>query len=123
MAETSCRISDAEWLIMKTLWHESPLTASLVVGYLKPDTDWSPKTIQTLIARLVKKGALGVNKEASLNRYYPLLSQEECMRTETNSFLHKVYGGSLHLLLANFVKDDNLSPKDIQELRNLLDNK
>lgn len=121
MTEVSCRISDAEWLVMKVLWQESPLTASLVIEHLKPETDWSPKTIQTLIARLVKKGALGVNKEASLNQYYPLVSQEKCMRTETNSFLQKVYGGSLHLLLANFVKDDNLSPKDIQELKNLLD--
>ena len=123
MSDLSCRISDAEWLVMKALWQESPLTASLVIEYLKPDTDWSPKTIQTLIARLVKKGALGVNKEGSLNQYYPLVSQDECMRTETNSFLQKVYGGSLHLLLANFVKHDNLSPKDIQELKNLLDRK
>lgn len=123
MSDLSCRISDAEWIVMKALWQESPITASSVIGHLKPDTDWSPKTIQTLIARLVKKGALGVNKEASLNQYYPLVSQDECMRTETNSFLQKVYGGSFQLLLANFVKDDNLSPKDIQALKNLLDKK
>jgi BlaI family transcriptional regulator, penicillinase repressor len=120
---SNCRISDAEWLIMKVLWQESPLTASLVIEGLKPNTNWSPKTIQTLIARLVKKGALGVNKESSLNQYYPLVLQEECMREETNSLLQKVYGGSLHLLLANFVKDENLSQKEIQELRNLLDEK
>lgn len=120
---SNCRISDAEWLIMKVLWQESPLTASLVIEGLKPNTNWSPKTIQTLIARLVKKGALGVNKESSLNQYYPLVLQEECMREETNSLLQKVYGGSLHLLLANFVKNENLSQKEIQELRNLLDEK
>jgi BlaI family transcriptional regulator, penicillinase repressor len=120
---SNCRISDAEWLIMKVLWQESPLTASLVIEGLKPNTNWSPKTIQTLIARLVKKGALGVNKESSLNQYYPLVLQEECMREETNSLLKKVYGGSLHLLLANFVKNENLSQKEIQELRNLLDEK
>ncbi|MDR3601935.1 MAG: BlaI/MecI/CopY family transcriptional regulator [Desulfosporosinus sp.] len=89
MANSNCRISDAEWLVMKALWQESPLTASLVIGNLKSDTDWSPKTIPTLIARLVKKGALGVNKESSLNQYYPIVSQDECMRTETNSFLQR----------------------------------
>lgn len=123
MTVSNCRISDAEWLVMNVLWQESPLTASLVIEQLRPKTDWSPKTIQTLITRLVKKGALGVNKDASLNQYYPLVLQEECMREETKSFLKKVYGGSLHLLLANFVKDENLSPKEIQELRNLLDEK
>jgi BlaI family transcriptional regulator, penicillinase repressor len=123
MTDTRYRISDAEWLVMKVLWKRSPITASFVIKHLKPQTDWSPKTIQTLIARLVKKGALGVNKEAGLNQYYPLASQEECMCKETNSFLQKVYGGSLHLLLENFVKNEKFSPKEIQELRNLLDEK
>lgn len=123
MAEISCKISDAEWQVMKMLWQKSPLTASIIVELLKPETTWSPKTIQTLIARLAKKGALGVDRETGLNQYYPLVSQEECMREETNSFLEKVYGGSLHLLVANFVKNKNLSPKEIQELKNLLDEK
>ncbi|AET66209.1 putative transcriptional regulator [Desulfosporosinus orientis DSM 765] len=123
MTNSSFRISDAEWQVMKVLWEKSPLTASIIVEYLKLETSWSPKTIQTLIARLVKKGALGVNKGVSLNQYYPLVSQEECMREETDSFLKKVYGGSLHLLIANFVKNENLSSKEIQELKNLLDEK
>lgn len=123
MANTNYRISDAEWLVMKVLWQEAPLIASAIIEHLKPETDWSPKTIQTLISRLVKKGVLRVNKEAGLNQYYPLVSQEECMREETNSFLQKVYGGSLHLLLSNFVKNENLSPKEIQELKILLDEK
>lgn len=123
MSDTTLRISSAEWQVIKVLWQESPLTASSVIEYLKPETDWSPKTIQTLIGRLVKKGVLGVNKDANLNQYYPLVSQEECMREETKSFLQKVYNGSLQLMLANFVKDENLSAKEIQELRNLLDEK
>ncbi len=123
MADVACKISDAEWLVMKVLWQDSPLTAPSVIEQLKPETNWNPKTIQTLIGRLVKKGALGVNKDATLYQYFPLVSQEECMREETKSFLHKVYGGSLHLLLANFVDNENLSPQEIEELRSLLDEK
>ena len=123
MTDVVCKISDAEGQVMKVLWQESPLTATSVIECLKPETNWSPKTIQTMIGRLVKKVALGVNKDSTLNQYYPLVSQEECMREETKSFLHKVYGGSLHLLLANFVNSENLSPKEIQELRSLLDEK
>lgn len=123
MTDKNCRISDAEWMVMKVIWQESPLTASSVIERLKPDTNWSPKTVLTLIARLVKKGALNVDKEAGLNQYYPLILQEECMREETNSFLQKVYGGSLHMLIANFVKNESLSKNEIQELRKLLDEK
>ncbi|KUO60925.1 MAG: transcriptional regulator [Gracilibacter sp. BRH_c7a] len=123
MTDKSCRISDAEWLVMKVLWQENPLTASLITDHLQPEIGWSPKTIQTLIARLVKKGALAVNKEAGLNQYYPLLSQEECMVEETKTFLRKVYNGSLHGLIANFVNNESLSPKEIEELKRLLDEK
>jgi BlaI family penicillinase repressor len=123
MNDTKYRISDAEWLVMKVIWKEAPMTASSVTENLKTETNWSPKTIQTLIARLVKKKVVAVNKEDGLNQYYPLVSQEECMSEETNSFLQKVYGGSFHLLLTNFVKNEDLSKKEIQELKNLLDEK
>lgn len=121
MKDVACKISEAEWQVMKIIWAKPPLTATQVIEYLKPETQWNPKTIHTLIARLVKKEVLGVNKDSSLFEYYPLVSRDDCMREETKSFLHKVYDGSLHLLLANFVKDESLSPKEIEQLRNLLD--
>lgn len=115
------KISGAEWQVMKVLWREFPLSAALIIEQLKPESEWSPKTIQTLIGRLVKKGILGINKESNYYQYYPLVSQKECMREETKSFLQKVYDGSFHMFLANFVKDENLSPKEIHELKKLLD--
>ena len=121
MKDVVCRISDAEWLVINVVWQESPITATKIVEHLLPETNWSPKTIHTLISRLVKKGALGVNKEASLFRYYPLISKNDCTREETKSFLQKVYGGSLHLLVANFVKNESVSPQEIEDLRRLLD--
>lgn len=123
MNDVACKISDAEWQVMKVLWEKAPLTTTQVIDTLKPETHWNPKTIHTLIARLVKKEALGVNKDLGLFQYYPLVSRDDCMRDETKSFLHKVYDDSLHLLLANFVRDEKLSPKEIAELRKLLDEK
>lgn len=120
---SACKISDAEWQVMKVIWHQSPSTASAVIELLKSETDWSPKTIQTLISRLVKKGVLGVNKDASFYEYFPLVSKEECIREETKTFLQKVYDGSIQGLIANFVKNENLSSKEIEELKCLLDEK
>ncbi|WP_291636766.1 BlaI/MecI/CopY family transcriptional regulator [Clostridium sp.] len=117
------KISDAEWLVMKVIWQESPLTASSIIKHLKQQTEWSPKTVQTLISRLVKKGVLGVKKDTTLNEYYSLVSKEDCIRKETKTFLQKVYGGSLKVLIANFVNNETLSPKEIEELKSLLDEK
>jgi BlaI family penicillinase repressor len=98
------KITDAEWLVMKVLWKEAPLTASKIIKELKNDIEWSPTTVQTLVSRLVKKRALGVNKESSAYKYFPLISEEECMRVETNSFLDKVYNGSFLSLVENFIR-------------------
>ena len=116
-------ISDAEWQVMKVLWGKSPLTSMEIIDSLRPDTTWSPKTIHTLISRSVKKEALGVRKGSSFYQYFPLVTEEECRRVETKSFVQKVYDGSLHLLIANFIKDEKLSSEEIEELRRILDEK
>lgn len=117
------KISDSEWQIMKVLWKESPITASEVISALKYDTSWSSKTIHTLISRLVKKNAIAIKKDSSFYLYYPLVSEEECKRVETKSFVQKVYDGSLHMLIANFIKEEKLTSEEIEELQRALDEK
>lgn len=123
MDNVALKITDAEWLVMKVIWEESPLTATSITKQLIKETDWSPKTVQTLISRLVKKRALGVKKDSALNEYYPLVSKEDCMREETKTFIQKVYNGSLKLLITNFVSNETLTSKEIEELKSLLNEK
>lgn len=115
------KITDAEWQVMKVLWRKSPLTTGEIVDALKPSMAWSPKTIHTLISRLVDKNAVQANKETSHYQYSPLVSEEECSIEETKSLLEKVYDGSLHMLVANFIKEEKLSKEEIEELKKLLD--
>ncbi|GGA49599.1 MULTISPECIES: BlaI/MecI/CopY family transcriptional regulator [Bacillaceae] len=123
MKKAECKISDAEWIVMKVLWEEAPLTSAMIVEAVSSNKNWSPKTIHSLISRLVKKGALGVNKEKSLYEYYPLVDKRDCMLDETRSFIQKVYDGSIHLMLANFIKEEKISEKEIEELERLLNKK
>jgi BlaI family penicillinase repressor len=115
------KISDAEWKVMKVLWKKAPLTAGEIIDALRPYTRWSPKTIHTLISRLVGKKAVEVNKTTPLHQYTPLVSEEECTLKETESFLRKVYDGSLHLLVANFIKEEKLSTEELDELKKMLE--
>ena len=52
------QISEAEYEIMKTVWKYAPISTNEITDKLTKTTVWSPKTIQTLIKRLVTKGAL-----------------------------------------------------------------
>ncbi|AUS96771.1 transcriptional regulator [Clostridium thermosuccinogenes] len=116
-------ISDAEWQVMRVLWEKSPLTSTEIIDALRDSTTWSPKTIHTLISRLVKKEVVGVNKDFSLNKYFPLVTEEECRKVETRSFIQKVYDGSLHLLIKSFIENEKLTSEEIDDLRRMLDEK
>ncbi|MGH7942732.1 MAG: BlaI/MecI/CopY family transcriptional regulator [Limisphaerales bacterium] len=118
------RISETEWEVMKVLWGQSPLLAGQVIGALKEgDSSWHEQTIKTLLNRLIKKRALGYRKEGRAYWYYPLASEAECVRAVSQSFLQRVFGGSLQPLLAHFVESHSLSSKEIDELTRLLKRK
>jgi len=117
------KITDAEWLIMNTLWGNETLTSLEIIEILKTDSTWSPTTIQTFISRLVKKGAVGVIKESKSYRYYPILLKEYYGKEETKTLIDKIYNGSLKLFIKNFINDVDLTDEDIVELKKTLDNK
>jgi len=117
------KISESEWLVMRVLWSKSQLTANEVVKELTGKTKWKPKTIKTLITRLMKKGAVKFEKEGRKYRYYPAVSQAECVRMERRSFVRRVYGGTTRPMLAAFLEDAKLSAEDISELKKILEQK
>ena len=122
MLSKTPKISDAEWEVMKAFWMKSaPCTANDIVEALADNTDWKPNTIKTLIARLVKKNALGYKEEGRNYRYYPLVPEEECIKAENRSFLLKVYDGALKPMLVNFLQEEQLSPEEIEELKCILE--
>lgn len=58
----SISISESEWIVMKTIWGDSSKTLPEILNSLK-HTGWSTTTIQTYLARLVKKGALSTQRQ------------------------------------------------------------
>lgn len=117
------RISETEWQIMKLLWAESPVTANQVVEKLEGVTTWKPKTVKTLLNRLINKEAIRFTIEGRTYLYYPAVTEMECVKAENQSFLEKVYGGALNVMFANFLQDRELSRQEIEELKRLLDEK
>lgn len=117
------RISDAEWEIMKILWSKQRSSAKDVIEALQDKADWSPKTIRTLLNRLVQKRAAAYEITGRNYTYYPVVSEEECIHAETQSFLKRLYDGALKPMLVNFIQEEKLSKEDIQELKDLLDEK
>lgn len=99
----------------------TPCTASEIVKALEQSTDWKPNTVKTLIGRLVKKEALVFKEEGRVYFYSPLVTEEECVKAESKSFLARVFGGALKPMLLTFFKEEKLSQDEIEELKQLLE--
>lgn len=115
------KISEAEWEVMKIVWTDSPRTSNQIIEALENTKDWKPKTIKTLISRLVSKNALGFKEEGRKYLYYPIVNKNECIRAENQTFLSKVYNGAIKNMLVSFIKESDLSKEDIDDLKRILD--
>ncbi len=113
-------ISDAELEIMKIIWKNAHITANNIVEQLQNKTEWKPNTVKTLINRLLKKNVLGFNKEGKEYYYYALVEEESYINAESNSFLKKLFNGSINSMMLNFVNSKKLSNKEIEELKDIL---
>lgn len=114
------KISEAEYQVMKIIWSNSPISTNEVIDKLTENTTWSPKTIQTLLSRLVKKCAITYEKNSRSFVYTPLVKEEEYLELESSSFLNRFYNGTLNSMVISFLEKDKLSEDDINELRHIL---
>jgi BlaI family penicillinase repressor len=117
------RIADSEWRVMQVLWEHGPQTANEVVNALSGQVKWKSRTIKTLISRLVKKGAAKVTEEGYRYRYSAAVDESTCIRSETKSFVRRVYQGTMKPALAAFLEDADLSDQEIDALQKVLDQK
>jgi BlaI family penicillinase repressor len=117
------RISDAEWTVMKAIWQLKTATARQVVEALAGDALWKPKTIHTLLSRLVQKGALMTDKPGREYLFRPVLTEQECRLAASRSFISRVFDGKIAPFLACFLAEDKLSRKEIEELKTIINDK
>ena len=114
------KISEAEWQVMKQLWTAHPTSANGIVKQLEKTMSWKPKTVKTLISRLVQKEAIGFEKQGRRHLYFPLVEEEKIVREESRSFLNRFFGGTFTPMLANLIENRDLSENEIKELKELL---
>ena len=114
-------LSDSEWKLMNHLWARSPQTITELTAVLRAETGWSKNTVITMLSRLETKGAVRYEPGGRARRYFPSVQREDAALAETESFLTKVYGGSLGLMVSSLVDSRSLTEADIAELTAILE--
>jgi BlaI family penicillinase repressor len=106
---------------MKVLWELGEASLGDVVRALEPQLSWKPRTVQTLVRRLVEKGAVSIEVQGRDFRYRPAIAQNDCQIDEGRSFLKRVFDGRLTPFVAALMEEKQVSRTELDELRQLLD--
>lgn len=115
-------LSDAEIHIMQIIWKYGKTTSFDILDEIKDDDTISENTIRTLLARMVKKGAIKIaEKKGKTYIYEACISKDEFLRKEGNNFLENIYQGAINSMLLNFVKENKLTKNDIEDLLKRID--
>ena len=115
------KLSEGEWKIMKVLWRTSPRTIGQIVDALEQETGWTKTTVFVMLKRLIAKGVVRMDDSGRLQQYYPLIKRRDAALEETDSFLSRVYDGSIGMMVSSLAGRKALSKEDISELRRILD--
>lgn len=114
------RLTNTEWEVCECLWEQSPLTMTQIAARLTERTGWSRSTGETLVRRMAAKGLLYWEQGAKAKLYYPVVKREDAVLQETRGFLHKVFGGSVGLLVNTMAEQEELSREEIDQLYEVL---
>lgn len=118
------KISAAEWEVMRVLWSAGEaMTSRDIIEALEDNSDWQPKTIRTLINRLTDKGVLAREETGKVLHFRPTVAEADCIREESRTFLNRFFDGGLTPMLAHFLDNEEVSPEELDALRQLLDEK
>lgn len=121
-------LTKAEEEIMRVLWQLKKGFVKDVLSAL-PESDRSDglppakpayNTVSTIIRILEKKELVGYTAYGKTHEYYPLISEEEYRRFQTEQLMTNYFDNSLKKLVSFFVQDKNISLNEADEIIRLL---
>ena len=112
------KIFESEYRFCLILWEHEPIKSSELVSLCREQLGWKPTTTYTVIKRLSERGVLK-NENTIVSA---LVTKDEIQAAEINEMVEKTFEGSLPAFVAAFAGRKKLSDKEIDELRNIMDN-
>ena len=113
------RLTHKEEEIMQILW---TLKNAFVKEVLEQMSEPKPpyNTVSSIVRKLESMGLVGYEAFGKTHRYFPILKKENYRKQSFQNFMHNYFGGSPSQLLSYFVKEEKLSPSEIDQLLNQL---
>ncbi len=122
MARTPQDVTDAELAILQVLWDRGPANRRQLTDILYPSGGPAHyTTVQKLLERLVAKGYVTQDRTQPVLSFTAAIDRDELISRRLKDMADKLCEGSLTPLLMNLVRVKPMTARELEELRDLLD--
>ena len=108
-------LTNAEHRIMEVVWARGSATVAEVVEALQGKDAYT--TILTLMRILKDKGFLSCRKEGRAHVFTPKVDRQTAARKAVHQLLSKFFGGSPSELVLTFLREEELTPEQLDDLK------
>lgn len=113
-------ITKAQEEILRALWEVGEGVVIDVIDKL-PEPKPAYNTVSTVIKVLEKKGYVSHKVYGKTHVYYPIVTKEAYAGNTLKSTYTQLFNGSLNQVVSFFVKEDKVSLKELEELKNYIE--
>ena len=113
----SLTLTDAEHRIMEVLWARGSATVAEVAEALSGKDGTAYTTILTLMRIMREKGYVACRQEGRAHVFSPKVDRDAAARKAVKQVLAKFFEGSPRELVLSFLRDEALSPEELDELK------
>ncbi len=120
---SSLRFGKVQMRIMQVLWEKGRANAREITEALNKIEPIAHSTVQTLLRKLEQKGSIDHDVDDRTFIFYPLVEAEKVTNHAFRDFVDRMFAGSTGGLVSYLIKNENISPEEMKEIREMLDDK
>jgi predicted transcriptional regulator len=118
----SITLTEAELRLMKLLWRRGESAVADLVAAMPDGEMLAYNSVLTTIRILEQKGYVRHRQEGRAFIYSPCVEEQEAGRSEVRHMLQRFFGNSRERLLLSLLGDDEVTPEELQRLKEAIEN-
>jgi len=121
--ERDIALSELQIAVVRVLWRNGETSVTDIAKVLGDERGLKHTTVATLLTRLEKRGVVEQRREGRQLIYRALVSEPQVRRSMVADLVGNLFGGDSRELVAHLVRESDLAPGDLENLRKRLQRK
>ena len=114
---TEIKLGLVESRFAEIVWENEPLTTKDLVSLCEKQLNWKRTTTYTVLKKLCERGIFKTENSIVTST----ISKDEFYAIQSEQFVDETFKGSLPAFIAAFTKRKNLTDKEIDEIKQMID--